>query len=70
MGIIEEYKWEDTVMTIKDIYSGIDDFTLPAFSLGSIVCHVPDSSIVLADFDEAGIRTVTTLDIVRMQLTA
>ncbi len=63
---METYKWEDTVLTLKDIYSGIDDFTLPAFSLGSVVCQVPDSSIVLADFDEAGIRTLTCKDVVKI----
>ncbi len=63
---MEEYKWEDTVMTIKDVYSGIDDYTLPAFSFGSVICQVPDSSVVLADFDEAGIRTLTLKDIVKI----
>ncbi len=64
---MDTYKWEDTVLTLKDIYSGIDDFTLPAFSLGWVICQVLDSSIVLADFDEAGVRTVTVKDIVRIQ---
>ncbi len=61
---MERYKWEDTIMTIRDIYSGIDDFTLPAFSFGWIVCQVPDSSLVLAEFDEAGVRTLNCKDIV------
>jgi hypothetical protein len=64
---MEKYKWEDVVMTIREIYSPIDDFTLPAFSLGSVVCQVPDSSLLLADFDEDGIRSLTLKDIVRMQ---
>ncbi len=64
---MEGYKWEDTIMTMKDIYSGIDDFTLPAFSLGSIICQFPDSSFILADFDEAGIRSLTAKDIVKIQ---
>jgi hypothetical protein len=63
---MEKYKWDDIIMTIRDVYSGIDNFTLPAFSLGSVVCQVPDSSLVLADFDEEGIRTLSLKDIVRM----
>jgi hypothetical protein len=63
---MEKYKWEDTVMTIRNVYSPIDGFTLPAFSLGSIVCQVPDTSFLLADFDEDGIRSLTLKDIVRM----
>jgi hypothetical protein len=63
---MEEYKWEDTVMTIKDVYSGIDDYTLPAFSLGTVICQVPGSSFVLADFDEAGVRSLTRKDIVKI----
>jgi hypothetical protein len=63
---MDEFRWDETVMTIKDVYSGIDDFTLPAFSLGSIVCQVPGSSVVLADFDEYGIRTMASKDIVKI----
>ncbi len=64
---MEKYKWEDTVITIKDVYSGIDNYTVPAFSLGSVVCQVPDSSLVLVDFDEAGVRTLTVKDISKIQ---
>lgn len=53
-------------MTIKDVYSGIDNFTLPAFSFGTVICQVPDSSFVLVDFDEAGIRSMTCKDLVKM----
>lgn len=64
---MEKYKWDDTIITISDVYSGIDDFTLPAFSLGSVVWQVPESSIVLTDFDEAGIRAMPIKDIVKIQ---
>jgi hypothetical protein len=66
-AIMEKYKWEDTVITIRDVYSGIDDFTLPAFSLGSVVWQVPDTSIVLVDFDEEGIRTMARKNIAKIQ---
>ncbi len=63
---MEKYRWQDIILTIKDVYSGIDDYTLPAFSLGTIVCQFPDSTFILADFDEAGIRSLTLKDIVRI----
>jgi hypothetical protein len=63
---MEEFKWDDTVLTIKDVHSGIDNFTLPSFSLGWVICQIPESSVVLAEFDDAGVRTLSLKDIVKM----
>jgi hypothetical protein len=63
---MENFRWEDIIVTIRDVYSGIDNYTLPAFSLGTVICQVPDSSFVLADFDEAGVRSLTVKDVVKI----
>jgi hypothetical protein len=63
---MEEYKANDTIMTIKNFSNGNINSNLPAFSLGIVLWQFPDSPLVVAEFDEVGMQTLSVKDIMRI----
>ena len=63
---MEKFKANDIIMTIKDVSDGNSNSNLPAFTLGIVAWQFPDSSLVVAEFGEEGMRTLATKNVIKI----